>query len=154
MQHDLLFRPCVVQALESPKLAGDLSRFKMEAAGEELVAGRFEVRAEELQLIIELEDAPVGFVVASDLSSDLPVVQFGRGSQDNVEGGGGSANAAEEPRGGQVRNVVWVHSGGGKDLGGVDEGVFASIGSPSSIGDSIVAFNEVGLGRQPILGWD
>jgi len=123
-----------------------LGRFETKAAGEELVTSRLEIRPEELQLVIELEDAPVGFVVSGNFCSDLPVVQFGRGSQDDVEGGGSGADAAKEPRGGQVRDVVGVSTRGGEDLGGVDKGVLASISSPGSIGDGIVALDVARLG--------
>jgi len=154
MQRDLLLGSREVQGFQPSEFAGNLSRFKTEAAGEELVVGRFEIRPEELQLVVELEDASVGFVILGDLGSDLPVVQLGRGSQDDVEGGGSGADATKEPRGGRVWDVVGVRARGGENLGGIDEGVLAPVSSPSSVGDGVVALDEVGLGRQPILRWD
>jgi len=83
---DLLLGSHVIQGLKPPKLVGDLSCFKTVVAGKKLVAGCFKVHVEELQLVVKLEDVSIGFVIAGDLCSDLPVVQLGRGSQDDVEG--------------------------------------------------------------------
>ena len=82
------------KASSLPSLQGDLSCLKMIAAGEELVLGHLKIHAEKLQLVVELEDVPVSFMVPGNLGCDLPVIQFGRGSQDDVEGGGRGMDAA------------------------------------------------------------
>src|SRR5712672_410790 len=111
VEGNLLLGSHMIQGLQSSELAWDLGCFEVVSASKELVACRFEVRMEEFQLVIELKDVSVSFVVLGDLGCDLPVIQFGCGSQDDVERGGGSANAAQEPRGGRVRDVVQIGMG-------------------------------------------